>query len=538
MVKHLSTKNELPISNWNVGLEAQKYVNYTCDTTVAPIEFSIYIDVYTAFFKDLTDSPEKFDWSTSNIGTLITKFRRIIIEQCLEQEWNEKTNNFFKLPSSDMSILDFIMFFVVKDFRAFDLPNVGFPIMEESLKSCLKQIDLQSDRELANFPCQNLEKFTACLDYCEAHQRFTNNSHFHDQILTFARFAMPLQRKLHTAVSEHEKVLASKLFGHSAVRNEELIMGPTPLVLFCSRRDTGYVGEETYGLSEKLCDEFFPTPTDDGMCMTQNLDVKEFLKDYKAHDILFESAAQNPPPKILEGSFWSEKTLIIQTFPAARVDTDNEEFCEVGVLDAGHPITNDKSDMDSIQMQIHHNLEMAHILQDNQFTKDTSSISLKRGYEYFIDIIPIGQISTNRFKELSKEQRHCLLKDEVNQDSMFKMYSKENCKYECHVKLAMDACRCSTWDFLHDSRKMSYPECDVFGRTCFFETMKNLSLSNSNHCPQCLDECESIKYKMMITKSVKSNLRKPVTDLLLNANNTFLDKGVINSLAAISVRRI
>ena len=57
MVKHLSTKNELHISNWNVGLEAQKYVNYTCDTTVAPIEFSIYIDAYTAFFKDLTDSP-------------------------------------------------------------------------------------------------------------------------------------------------------------------------------------------------------------------------------------------------------------------------------------------------------------------------------------------------------------------------------------------------------------------------------------------------------------------------------------------------
>ena len=57
--------------------------------------------------------------------------------------------------------------------------------------------------------------------------------------------------------------------------------------------------------------------------------------------------------------------------------------------------------------------------------------------------------------------------------------------------IAVGNCDCLPWDFPIIVSK-SVTECDVFGRTCFYETIKNATKSNS--CAHCKDDCEFIHY--------------------------------------------
>ena len=71
-----------------------------------------------------------------------------------------------------------------------------------------------------------------------------------------------------------------------------------------------------------------------------------------------------------------------------------------------------------------------------------------------------------------------MLENEVFDDSIFKTYTAKNCKYECHVKLAEKMCKCIPWDYLHNKKSV---ECDIFGRTCFYNAMENLTISTEKH---------------------------------------------------------
>ena len=86
--------------------------------------------------------------------------------------------------------------------------------------------------------------------------------------------------------------------------------------------------------------------------------------------------------------------------------------------------------------------------------------------------------------------------------------------YECDVNLAKNYCKCIPWDFLNNNSTSSnsneiMEECDVFGRTCFFETMQKLSQTANQSCSHCLPECDYIHYN----KVIQSDKTKPVTDL-------------------------
>ena len=87
---------------------------------------------------------------------------------------------------------------------------------------------------------------------------------------------------------------------------------------------------------------------------------------------------------------------------------------------------------------------------------------------------PIGQRSTKNFKSLSENDRKCKLDDELDENSMFKIYTKANCMYECEIDMAYKACQCIPWDFFHLMINQSdgVAKCDAFGRTCFQDTPK------------------------------------------------------------------
>ena len=85
------------------------------------------------------------------------------------------------------------------------------------------------------------------------------------------------------------------------------------------------------------------------------------------------------------------------------------------------------------------------------------------------------------------------------ESSNFKKYTENNCRYECHVNLAKQFCKCIPWDYI-DSQSRNSKECDVFGRACFWKAMKQFSISQNDKCPECKPECDFVRFEKMITK--------------------------------------
>ena len=140
-------------------------------------------------------------------------------------------------------------------------------------------------------------------------------------------------------------------------------------------------------------------------------------------------------------------------------------------------------------------------MEANDFTKPSpytsQSLTLQAGHEYHIEIFPKGEISADRFKELSLKQRKCHLENEISEDSVFKIYTQQNCKYECIIKMAEELCNCIPWDFIYNKKSQ---ECDIFGRTCFFNAMEKFSWNSSHVCNHCIGECDHVTYNAFIKK--------------------------------------
>ena len=58
-----------------------------------------------------------------------------------------------------------------------------------------------------------------------------------------------------------------------------------------------------------------------------------------------------------------------------------------------------------------------------------------------------------------------------------KVYNKRNCQYQCRVTNAFEICSCIPWDFPLTTNLGD--ECDVFGRTCFYNAMKQINLNET-----------------------------------------------------------
>lgn len=117
-------------------------------------------------------------------------------------------------------------------------------------------------------------------------------------------------------------------------------------------------------------------------------------------------------------------------------------------------------------------------------------------------------------------------------ETLLKVYTEQNCRYECKVNFAIDNCRCIPWDFPIATKKKT-DECDVFGRTCFFNVLKHTTF-NADTCPQCSNTCEFMMYRKVMVKekefageslffesnNFKSCRRKELCEYLMNFNGT------------------
>ena len=252
--------------------------------------------------------------------------------------------------------------------------------------------------------------------------------------------------------------------------------------LFCHKMDVGFTGEDV-GIAERICDEFFPMPTDRGICLTKNMDIRTITNVEKHYDELFESKLQNSAKKIESGTKWGEISFVFLT----AMDRENN------AINKRKPNTKSMN----VHLQLHQDNEFAQIFSKNDFDEKTIALNLEYNHEYFIKVTPSGKISTEGLRTMSNKNRPCLHENEIPEDSLFKTYTENNCRYECYVKLAKNQCQCIPWDFL---TKDKLQECDVFGRTCFFKAMENFTQYPKDPCPNCVLGCEYIKYKKEIVE--------------------------------------
>ena len=85
-----------------------------------------------------------------------------------------------------------------------------------------------------------------------------------------------------------EKELSYRLFNGKVLNGPKIVQkNPTPMILYCKDKKNGnFNGYRVDGFSTKFCDEFYPTPTEVGMCLTKNLNLGEIIKlddDYLAY---------------------------------------------------------------------------------------------------------------------------------------------------------------------------------------------------------------------------------------------------------------
>ena len=158
------------------------------------------------------------------------------------------------------------------------------------------------------------------------------------------------------------------------------------------------------------------------------------------------------------------------------------------------PINDRQSEMSEILFQVHAPHELAQMLGSNTQSSGLETLTLKAGNEYTIELDPNGRLFTERFTSLDFEERGCYLKSEAKYTSdWLKDYSKPNCKYECMITKAYETCGCVPWEYIHPFENTA--ECDVFGRTCFKNVIKNVSYSENNLCLHCIDSCGFLEYQ-------------------------------------------
>ena len=58
-------------------------------------------------------------------------------------------------------------------------------------------------------------------------------------------------------------------------------------------------------------------------------------------------------------------------------------------------------------------------------------------------------------KDLSEDQRHCKLNNEIRGLKIFNTYTRAACMFECKMKYALASCDCLPWDYPYAYSKVS-----------------------------------------------------------------------------------
>ncbi len=139
----------------------------------------------------------------------------------------------------------------------------------------------------------------------------------------------------------------------------------------------------------------------------------------------------------------------------------------------------------------------------------TSSVNLKPGFTYTFLVHPSVIETDDSALSMDIEKRKCMSTHDKHNLKAFKHYSQSSCLYECHLRLAVQACNCTKWDYI--AYDESIPLCTSrVGFFCFKDVMSRPP-SDLSQC-SCPSNCQSYMYEqsIVVEKTTYANLFKAV----------------------------
>ncbi len=123
------------------------------------------------------------------------------------------------------------------------------------------------------------------------------------------------------------------------------------------------------------------------------------------------------------------------------------------------------------------------------------TFKLVPGTVYDISVVPSAIRTTDDGLKLQPSSRDCKAKYESDDLNIFNIYSQSACIFECQLKMAINKCHCSNWDYPVYNDSISY--CNIGGPDqCFLGMMKApMDLQNCN----CPNDCSINQYSIVST---------------------------------------
>ena len=125
------------------------------------------------------------------------------------------------------------------------------------------------------------------------------------------RYGLP-QTSMSYQPSNHNQ-LPRKIFGNYALKtNMSNQISPNPLIALCRNyKNQNFEGYNLSGFSTKFCQDFYLAPTDVGVCISKNLDLKKIIKLEDVYHKFFETENQSSELKVETDNYWAISTYVI-----------------------------------------------------------------------------------------------------------------------------------------------------------------------------------------------------------------------------------
>ena len=514
----LKEEDDISIGLTKIGAEIGKAnENYNISETLDPKDFQwTFLEKIDGILRIVPKITTKMpmDFSKSILPLIAQEWPLIT------QEEMDKLFNLFKLPNNVVNLMAISHLFTINDigqlgksnsFSFFSNPELYLGGVPNTFKKCFKEIyekfyksedeeydeitPIEKLKALTPSPCSNVSQEHICRDYCEWHKSLIKKETFsNEEFLVLMKLSQPQRKILMEPMNDAEWNLTRKVFG--SINSEDIQdFASMPFVIFCKDRvDQRWHGDDI-GMTPRFCSDFYPTPTDQGICMTKNLNFEDLLDFSSDFTKSFKGNKEKIPVLVQGDRLTAKATFVLYTNAGS-----NYLYPGYGIKTFSKSKTLDKErqkDMENVQFQIHSPRELPQILIDSELDKDLNALTISTGYEYTIDIEPDIQTITDEAKEIDFEERGCFLANEIPTKSALKFYTEQNCRYECKINYAMEKCSCISWDFpLNNNNGMQ--ECDVFGRSCFSRAMKQFTRVGKGMCPHCVRACEYTNYHKTI----------------------------------------
>ena len=127
---------------------------------------------------------------------------------------------------------------------------------------------------------------------------------------------------------------------------------------------------------------------------------------------------------------------------------------------------------------------------------------VRTGSENVVTIRSSMAHADDSLRSLKKEDRKCLLEEEVSDLKIHRKYSYFNCKFECSMFYAQSALReehnvtCLPW-FFPNNNDDNPVICDPWQSFDFYDTMINAVPDEA--CSHCLPDCSKVSYKIRMS---------------------------------------